>query len=52
MTIGVVTGMVAEANCLDAAAADTDIRVTGADSERARAAVTALCEAGVDALVS
>ena len=52
MTIGVVTGMVAEANCLDAAATDTDIRVTGADSERARAAVTALCEAGVHALVS
>jgi hopanoid-associated phosphorylase len=52
MTIGVVTGMVAEADCLGAAAIDATVQVTGADVDRARAAAAALCEAGVDALVS
>ena len=52
MTIGVVTGMVAEAKCLGSVAADVTIRITGADTDRARAAAAELCAAGVEALVS
>jgi len=52
MTIGVVTGMIAEAKCLGAASPEATVRVTGADADRARAVAAELCAGGVEALVS